>query len=199
MGPGGGSNDALLQELLQYRAATEQKILDFDKLLATTFYHATGTPGQPNARSPEQLRLEQSLDLDEQEELGLGQRRGLAQEMHMEPTSPTPAALRRNSTPATASSYSTGTPGALATPRLGGTITGRGGSGVGSASDGLLSGMLQDFHTVLKEHRRLKRLCSSQQMCVMALRLLQKEREAEALAAVAAAASSLSQAGRLRK
>lgn len=57
-----------------------------------------------------------------------------------------------------------------------GVSNGGGGGGGGSssivhtASDGLLTGMLQDFHKVLKEHRRLKRLCSSQQVCIMALR-----------------------------
>jgi len=38
---------------------------------------------------------------------------------------------------------------------------------------GTLGELLQDVHRVLKDHRRLKRLCSSQQLCILSLRYVQ--------------------------
>jgi chromosome segregation ATPase len=167
-----------LQELIEYRSTTEQKILDFDNLIMNTFYHrsADGSPetggahtsggGRQTAaaaarhklKSPEQLRFELEHDNDEERGSDVDESKGERREFA--PTSPvwrmhseTQGTLRQRLHSSGSASLSP--PGAQLAH---------------TASGGLLSGMLQDFHHVLKEHRRLKRLCSSQQVCIMALR-----------------------------
>ena len=178
---------AKLYELMEYRNTTERKILDFEKLIMSTFYHrveedqqqqqydiattsTTATAGAANntgSSSSDMMKpsyrilksfsstkeQHSQLELSEEED-SLNGNDGI-----FEPTTPIWRKERKDSD-------LTVTPSANLT-----NISPPGRFNLSTtASESLLGGMLQDFHHVLKEHRRLKRLCSSQQVCIMALR-----------------------------
>jgi hypothetical protein len=165
-----------LEELVQYRDYTEQKILDFEHLIMNTFYHkhegdaaAGGGVTGRRFKSPQQQQFEREEEDEEDRERELRRRGHSLSSTQVDPYSmePTSPVWRTHTEAQTARirRLSSGS-GTLSTPPK-------------SASGGLLSGMLLDFHQVLKEHRRLKRLCSSQQVCIMALRLVMQESSSE--------------------
>jgi hypothetical protein len=170
-----------LEELLEYKSNTEQKILEFDQLIMTTLYRDKISPTSSSIKTKEIIsKRNNNHDEIKEDENNIYAN---LDNIELTPSSPVfrmhreALSIRKSMQTAQTSEFTatneaeTGIETRTPVSNEATTQQREDSDMISTTASGdLLNGMLSDFHKVLKEHRRLKRLCSSQQMCIMALR-----------------------------